>query len=153
MSTFTDLQLADIAALAAGHAVPEDRRRALISVAIRARTRAEPLRFTWAGDGGFEIASGKWQCDGAGAVALCLAAHNPGRWLGLREGKSRKAWWMAVRRAVDGLRRIDPELAQAMAPTAERNAPGVHLRTRGGQVELMLRLPPGCHIRVGVTLA
>jgi hypothetical protein len=111
-----------------------------------------PLQFRPLLSGGWLTDAGPWDCESAGATVLHLVAHNPGRWLELREGVSLRAWRMAITRARDSLIATDPKLAAVLAPAATENGPGVRLRETDGRVHVRWRPPPGRAVAVGVPL-
>ncbi|MCF8203651.1 MAG: hypothetical protein K9J82_01145 [Methylotenera sp.] len=126
-------------------------KRALSSLLIQAQL-PPALQFRPLPGGGWLTDAGVWRCDGAGAWVLHLVAHNPGRWLELRQGQTLRAWRQATARARDSLIHTDPKLAALLAPADSENGPGVRFEMRNGRVHVRWRPPPGRAVAVGVPL-
>lgn len=128
-----------------------EHKRALHSLLIHAQL-PPPLQFRPLLDGGWLTDGGRWECDSAGAGVLHLVAHNPNRWLELREGVSLRAWREATARARDSLIAVDAKLAAALKAADTENGPGVRFEMRDGRVHVRWRPPPGRAVTVGVPL-
>lgn len=79
--------------------------------------------------------------DGAHAVAFALL--NPGRRVSLGPGRSRRAWHVAICRAVEAISRVDTRVAARLAFAAEHDGPGIRLWEREGRVLIRWRPLPG----------
>jgi hypothetical protein len=82
----------------------------------------------------------KVRADGAHALAFALL--NPGRQLGLRGARTRRAWQMDACQALDTLDRADPRVAAALAFAETQQGPGTRLFEREGQVLISWRPAP-----------
>lgn len=137
-----------LTAVSTTKALEPERQRELQSLLIK--LSRPPLQFRPLLGGGWLTDGGRWQPEHEGAGVLHLVAHNPDRWLDLREGITREAWRMAAKRAAMHLAGVDGHLARVLAAARHETAPGLRFRVHEGRVQVRLRLPPGRAIAVGV---
>lgn len=81
----------------------------------------------------------------AGIRALSFAVLNPGRWVPLGSKRTRRAWHMAIDRAIEQVARVDLGLANALSP-GESRAAGLHLRTSPDGIEAQWTPAKGARI-------
>lgn len=150
MTQFTPAQLTTILGLVEASNLPQEERNALLSAIIQARKPA--LQFRPVG-GAHLTNGGLWSYAHPGRDALQMAANSPGMWVDLAPNRSHSGWSNMIGRAVESLRKVDPDLAKVLDTTSKPNAPGTHLRTVGDRVQVMWRPGPGVAVEVDVKAA
>ena len=83
-----------------------------------------------------------WVSTTPGARALMLATLNPGKWLALRPGRTRRAWHADIHACLASIERVDPPTRHAIAFARARGQPGLRLREHDGAVEICYRPAP-----------